>query len=250
MFHFYIPKSHGLSCLVVDKREPEETGKKPKDFILYDDLCSVIKHTVLKQAKDFTNDLMRSAIIAKEWEPGSEPLHRTEGKFRCSGCIQSRQQLRRSILHLSSRQKERRENHLLSPFLSDRSLKNALEILACRIFISKSLAHLSPFFPHLTGGGNITYLPWIHRDLTDEGSPKKWFLFSALSDRTRFHISEKFYSGTFWQLPCCYIVTSPPLHFWLLLLRFSPACPDRSRTALSAAGKQCWHFTSLGLCPP
>lgn len=66
MFHFYIPKSHGLSCLTIDKREPEETGKKPKDFILYDDLCSVIKHTVLKQVKDFTNDLMRSAIIAKD----------------------------------------------------------------------------------------------------------------------------------------------------------------------------------------
>lgn len=76
-------------------------------------------------------------------------------------------------------------------------------------FFSKSLAHFSPFFPHLTGGGSNAYLPWMHRDLTDEGSPKKYFLFSDLSDRTRSHISEKFNSGTFWQLPRCYIVTFP-----------------------------------------
>lgn len=48
------------------KGEPEETGKNPKDFILYDDLCSIIKHTVLNQVKDFTNDLMRSATITEE----------------------------------------------------------------------------------------------------------------------------------------------------------------------------------------
>lgn len=71
------------------KGEPEEKDKDSKDFILYDDLCSIIKCIVLNQEKDFTNDLTRSATVTEEWELGFKPLHRTEGKFRCSGCIQA-----------------------------------------------------------------------------------------------------------------------------------------------------------------
>lgn len=108
----------------------------------------------------------------------------------------------------------------------------------------KELSTLQSFLSTLNWRGKYHVLSWIHRDLTDEGSPKEWFIFSALSDRTRFHISEIFYSGTLWQLPCCYIVTSQSP-----LLTFSPACPECSRTALPAAGKQSQHLTALGCAP-
>lgn len=121
-------------------------------------------------------------------------------------------------------------------------------MLASRIFFSKSLAHFSPSFPHLSGGGSVTYLPWIHRELTDEGSLKKCFLFSALSDGTRFHISEKFYRGAFLTIATLFHHHFPISTSDFCCCNFSPACPGYSSTALSAAGKQFQHFTTLGLC--
>lgn len=105
--------------------------------------------------------------------------------------------LSRNILDLISKQNQGRKSHLSSPFLTDGSLKHTPEMLAHRIFISESLAHLIPFFPNLTGKGSITCLPWIHKDFTDEGSLKKWLQFSAMSDMTQFRVSEKSYSETF-----------------------------------------------------
>lgn len=110
---------------------------------------------------------------------------------------------------------------------------------ACRIFFSKSLAHFSPSFPHLTGGGSTTYLPWIQR--LNRWGFTQGMVSVLCSDRTRFHISQKFHSGTFWQLQCCYIASSPSP-----LLAFGAGV---FRTALSAAGKQSQHGTTLGLCP-
>ena len=121
-------------------------------------------------------------------------------------------------------------------------------MLAYLIFFSKSLAHLIPCFPNLTGGGSITYLPWIHRDLADESSLKKWLQFSATSDMTQLHISEKCYSETFWQLLCYYLITSPSplLTFWCCVcLLLAQTTAELLYLLLEGNGREHWGLAAI-----
>lgn len=156
--------------------------------------------------------------------------------------------LRKNILDLISKQYQGRKSHLSSLFLTDGCLKHAPEMLAYRIFISKSLAHLIPFFPNLIGEGSITYLPWIHKDFTDEGSLKKWEMASILCYVWHDLISH-LRENLQWNiliitvLLCCHFPVSRS-DFSVLLLALD--CTDYSRSGGSVAGTQWQRTVRLG----
>lgn len=154
---------------------------------------------------------------------------------------------RRNNLDLISGQHQGRKSHLLSPFLSDWSLKVPL-----KCWLTKNLEHLIPFFPKLSARRSITYLAWIYRYSADEGSLKKWLQLCAMFDMSQFHISEIFSSEAFWQWLRRYFCTSSsqcltfPCCVFLLSTQTATELPYLQ---LEGSDRKHWGQAAPRLCP-